>query len=251
MKKESANNIKLGVFISTGLLLFLFAIYSIGKQQRLFGSTFTIGALFYDVNGLQIGHNVRFSGITIGTVNNISIISDSLVKVEMIIEEDKRKFIKKDANAVIGSEGLMGNKVVNILPGAGKEVISHNDLILSDKSIDIDNLLRSIQTTANNMEIITGNLAEISQLTLSGKGILGTLLMDSIIPKHIAKSLKNINEGAKGFQENMEAAKDNILLRRHFKRKEKEKKKKENQLDEKKKSNKIRDFFRRKNDDNN
>lgn len=85
MKTGTAAKIKLGLFVSLGVLLFMIAIYSIGKRQRLFGTTFTISSIFYDVSGLQIGNNVRFSGITLGTVNNIRIISDSLVKVDMII----------------------------------------------------------------------------------------------------------------------------------------------------------------------
>ena len=80
---------------------------------------FVLSGVFKDVAGLQAGNNVRFSGINVGTVENISIVSDTSVRVEILIDESTRKFIKKDAVASIGSEGLMGNKILIINPGTG------------------------------------------------------------------------------------------------------------------------------------
>ena len=108
----------------------LSAIYFIGEKQQLFRSTFRLTGVFKDVGGLQAGNNVRLSGINVGTVKNIIIISDSSVKVGILIDESTRKFIKKDAVAIIGSEGLMGNKVLIINPGTGgKKEIENNDVI--------------------------------------------------------------------------------------------------------------------------
>src|SRR4051812_28244697 len=114
MEKETGYRIRLGIFVSIGVALLIVTIYVIGKKQNLFGTTFKVSGIFHNVSGLQVGSNVRFSGISIGTVENIEIITDSTVRVDMILEEKTRKFIKKDAKASIGSEGLMGNKIVNI-----------------------------------------------------------------------------------------------------------------------------------------
>ena len=103
MKKNSTNKIKLGIFVSLGLVVLILAIYFIGEKQLLFKNTFRLSAVFEDVGGLQIGNNVRLSGINIGTVENISLISDTSVSVEVLIDENTRKFIKKDAVASIGS----------------------------------------------------------------------------------------------------------------------------------------------------
>ena len=119
MKKNSANKIKLGIFVSLGLVVLILAIYYIGEKQLLFQSTFRLTGVFTDVGGLQAGNNVRLSGISIGTVESISLISDTTVRVEIVIDESSRKFIKKDAIATIGSEGLIGNKVLVINPGTG------------------------------------------------------------------------------------------------------------------------------------
>ncbi len=61
MKKDTGNRIKLGIFISLGLVAFILGIYFIGKRQQLFRSTFHISGVFQDVGGLQEGNNVRLS----------------------------------------------------------------------------------------------------------------------------------------------------------------------------------------------
>jgi len=119
MKKDAGSTIKLGVFISLGVAVLILGIYFIGEKQQIFKKTFRVSGVFRDVAGLQEGNNVRFSGINVGTVDNIRIASDSSVRVEILIGEGTRQFIKKDAVASIGSEGLMGNKILVITPGTG------------------------------------------------------------------------------------------------------------------------------------
>src|SRR5690242_14400411 len=99
MKKETGNRIRLGVFVTAGIVLLFIAIYYIGQRQRLFANTFSIRGIFEDVNGLQPGNNVRFAGINVGTVESIEIISDTSVIVTMIIDKPTKKFIKTDSKA--------------------------------------------------------------------------------------------------------------------------------------------------------
>ena len=71
MEKTTSEKLRLGVFMIVGSLLFVGAIYLVGDRQNLFGKTFTISANFNNVNGLQPGNNVRYSGINVGTVKTI------------------------------------------------------------------------------------------------------------------------------------------------------------------------------------
>ena len=117
MKKASNYIWKLGMFVLIGITLFIATIYFIGKSQNLFGSNFNLKSRFKNVSGLKEGNNVQFSGIDVGTIKSIQFISDSLVEVDFSIEENVRKFIKTDAITSIGSDGLMGDKVLTISPG--------------------------------------------------------------------------------------------------------------------------------------
>ena len=120
MSKEPGSKWKLGMFVTIGLVLFAGTIYFVGKQKNLFGSTFHLTAKFKSAGGLKEGNNVRFFGINIGTVNSVKL-TDSFVTVDLVIKNDVQPFIKTDATATIGSDGLMGDKVLTIMPGASSQ----------------------------------------------------------------------------------------------------------------------------------
>ncbi len=228
MTKNIESKIKLGIFVSIGIVLFTVGIYFIGDRQQLFSSTFRIKAVFKDVNGLKVGNNVQFSGINVGTIEKIEIISDTSVSVDIVIEENTRKFIKKDATAFIGSEGLMGNKIMNITPGTnGEKSIENNNYIKTSIPVNIDDILVKIKVTADNAAIISDQLAEILIQVNSGNGTIGRLLQDSTIADNINETIINLKRGTQGLDENMEAAKHNILLKGYFKDKEREEEKKQ------------------------
>lgn len=226
MSKEYTYTWKLGMFVSIGLLLFVLTIYFVGKQQNLFGDTFKLKSQFKNVSGLEVGNNVRFSGITIGTIEEIILTNDSTVLVTMVIEGDIQKFIKKDAKAAIGSEGLMGDKVLTIIPGThSSKVVEDNAIIGSIASIEMDDLMKSVKTSVDNAGIITEELAVFSHNMNHGDGLLSTLIKDKKTAASLEKTIKNIQSASKGLDENMDAAKENFLLRGYFRRKEKEEEK--------------------------
>jgi phospholipid/cholesterol/gamma-HCH transport system substrate-binding protein len=180
MIKKAATHIKLGIFVMIGVVLFAAAIYVVGMNQQLFTKTFHISGVFSDVSGLQAGNNVRFSGITVGIIQRIKMESDTTVRVDMSINEDVRRFIKEDAEGLIGTESLMGNKVLIISPGSNNlPEIKDGDVIRTSPPMDMDRLMGTVKTTSDNLAVITGDLAEIVHTIREGKGTIGQLLMDS------------------------------------------------------------------------
>ncbi|HEY3295347.1 MAG TPA: MlaD family protein [bacterium] len=180
MIKKATTHIKLGIFITIGFVLFAVAIYVVGMNQQLFNRTFHISGIFNDVSGLQAGNNVRFSGITVGIIQRIKMESDTTVRVDASINEDVRRFIKKDAVAVIGTESLMGNKVLVITPGTSNlPEIEDGDTLKTNAPMNIDQLMGTVKKTNDNLAVITGDLADIVHSIREGKGTIGQLLMDS------------------------------------------------------------------------
>ena len=213
MKKDAGSTIKLGVFISLGVAVLILGIYFIGEKQQIFRRTFRTSGVFKDVAGLQEGNNVRFSGINVGTVDNIRIVSDSSVRVEILIGEGTRQFIKKDAVASIGSEGLMGNKVLVITPGTGgQKEIENNDSIGTVQPINLDDLFTSLKTTIDNTNDITSDLASITGNIQAGKGTIGRLLMNHSDAEKFDSVLVNLKEGSSNFRNLTEKAKKSWLL---------------------------------------
>ena len=201
MKKITSNKIRLGIFISIGIAVFISGIYFIGERQQLFRSTFRVSGIFRDVAGLQAGNNVRFSGINVGTVEDIKIVSDTSVRVEIMIDENIRKFIKKDAFASIGSEGLMGNKILIINPGTGgKKEIENNDIVETAQPIDLDDIMMSLKKTIDNSSDITNNLTKITGNIQSGEGTIGRLLMNKSVAQNFDSSIVDLKQGLSGLK---------------------------------------------------
>lgn len=221
--KKTGNKIRLGIFVSISVTLFIATIYFIGQRQQLFGTTFRISGIFKDISGLQAGNNVRFSGINVGTVEGLEQITDTTVRVYMVIDGHTQKFIKSNARASIGSDGLMGNKIVIITPGScGAKEIANNEVIQTTMPINMDEIFAKLKVTSDNAAAMTGDLAAIMGTMRSGKGTIGMLLMDTVFAQTLTDALINIKQGAGGFKQNMEAAKHNFFLKGFFKKKEKD-----------------------------
>ncbi|MFA6582350.1 MAG: MlaD family protein, partial [Paludibacter sp.] len=121
MENHTQNfKIRLGLFVAAGLGLFVLAIFIIGKQKNLFNPVFKLTTTFSNVSGLQVGNNVRFSGINVGTVDNIVLINDTAVRVDLMIKKDVWQFIKSDCKVTIGSEGIIGDKLLILTQGSSE-----------------------------------------------------------------------------------------------------------------------------------
>jgi phospholipid/cholesterol/gamma-HCH transport system substrate-binding protein len=227
--------VRLGLFIAGGLMLFVIAIFLIGKQKNLFVRVYKLTTTFYNVSGLQVGNNVRFSGINVGTVENIKIINDSTVQVDMLIAQSVQQFIKVDCEAAIGSAGIIGDRVLIITQGSpDASQAKEGQQIGSKEPVESDAIMASLQVTADNAMIVSDQLAEIMIKLNSGDGTLGRLIQDSTIAENINQTILNLKRSSKGLDENMNAAKENFLLKGYFNRKEKEADKIKKNIEEKK-----------------
>ena len=214
--------VRLGMFIAGGIALFVLAIFIIGKQKNLFNPVFKVTTTFYNVSGLQVGNNIRFSGINVGTVNNISIVNDSTVEVELLIRKNVRQFIKSDCEVAMGSEGLIGDRLLIITQGSTEApLVKDGQQLISKEPVEMDAIMASLQVTAVNATIISGQLAEIMTHINSGNGTLGRLIKDSTIAENLNQTVSNLKKSSKGLDENMNAAKENFLFRGYYKRREK------------------------------
>ena len=237
MEKNTNNKIKLGILVTTGLVLFVIGIYFIGRKQQLFSSTFKISGVFKDISGLEVGNNVRFAGINIGVIDNIEMIADTAVRVDLMIVNKAKKFIKKDSKVTIGSDGLMGSKLVLLLPGtAATKQIQENDFIATVIPPSLDDIMGKLKTSLTNISVITDDFTAIMSNMRAGKGAMGKLFMDPKMAKNLDQTIVNIKEGAGGFKQNMDAVGHNFLLRGYIKKQERKKQKELDRIKEEQKA---------------
>jgi phospholipid/cholesterol/gamma-HCH transport system substrate-binding protein len=190
MKQTTSQKIRLGLFVIIGLLIFIVAVYFIGDKQKMFGKTNHLKAVFNNVNGLQIGNNVRYSGVNSGTVRGINMVNDSVIEVDMIIDKTLFSHIKKDAVAIIGSDGLVGSMIINIIPGKGAALpVEPGDEIKSLNRVLTDEMLNTLGITNRNAANLTKDLLEITTEINKGKGTVGLLIKDSLLAKDLKETM--------------------------------------------------------------
>lgn len=193
MERSSVEKVRLGIFVILGTALLVVAAYLIGNRQNMFGATFTIHAVFKNVNGLQKANNVRYSGINVGTVKRLHMINDSTICVSMILQENIIKHIKTDAIATIGSDGLVGSMIVNILPGNGQApLVSSGDTITSYSRIGAEDMLSTLNKTGENAALLTADLLQITEALKRGQGTLGRLLNDTVMARNLEHTIQNL-----------------------------------------------------------
>lgn len=202
MEKTTSQKIQLGFLVIIGILIFILAVYFIGNKQKMFGKTNHLYSVFNNVSGLQLGNNVRYSGINAGTVRGIKMINDTTIKVDMIIDKAIFSFIKKDAVAIIGSDGLVGNMIINIFPGKGTEFpVQPGDKIRSMSRIRTDDMLNTLGVTNKNAAQLTSDLLKITTEITKGKGTVGLLIKDTLLSANLKETMNYLKTTGKGTSE--------------------------------------------------
>lgn len=198
MERTTSQKIRLGLFVIIGLLIFILAIYFIGDKQKMFGKTNHLETVFNNVNGLQLGNSVRYSGISVGTVRGIEMKNDTTIRVDMIIDKAIFPYIKKDAVATISSDGLVGNMIISISPGKGNEPsVEPGDEIPSNNRIRTEDMMNTLSVTNKNAAKLTANLLKITNEIIEGKGTLGLLLNDTLMSKDLRETMRYLKSTTK------------------------------------------------------
>ena len=230
MKTTGSQKLKIGLFTFVGIMVLAFIIFFIGNKRNLFSSTFNVYGTFKNVNGLNVGNNVRFAGINVGVVEAITIITDTTVRVDLTLNNSVEKFIKKDAKMSIGSDGLVGDKLIVISSGGvlSTQMVKNGDQLQSVAPFDADKLIAKLTGIADNAGTLIQNLASITGKVNSGKGSLGRLLnndkmandLDATV-KQAKTTMANVHKTTSTLNEDLTAAQHNFLLKGFFNKKKK------------------------------
>jgi phospholipid/cholesterol/gamma-HCH transport system substrate-binding protein len=199
MKKDTTQNIKLGIFVIMGSILLVFTVYFIGSKKDLFQNTSKISSVFKNVSGLQIGNNVRLSGVNVGTVRGIKILSDTAIVVDMFIDDKTFHLIKKNSIATISSDGLVGSMILDIRPGnePSNEIVKPGDTIQSINRIPTSEMMRTLRITNKNAALLTKDLLKITNAINNGEGVMGALLKDDKLTENIKQTFSNLEQTSK------------------------------------------------------
>lgn len=193
MENQDINrSLKVGAFVLGGIVIFLSALFYLGREGNMFNKTFTVSAVFKNVEGLKEGDNVWLSGVKIGTVKRVQIISEGQVIVSLSLKDKQNEFIKKNATAFVGSDGFVGNKIVIIRPGTVLAMIEDNDTINALSPTDTQELFNIAKEVGVNARAISDDIKLISNRLNKGEGIFGELLREGPVAIELRQAIGSI-----------------------------------------------------------
>lgn len=191
-QRTAANHVRLGLFVLAGLACLVVTLFLLGRQQNLFSRSMNLEADFRNVSGLLTGNNVRLGGIPVGTVRRIQIINDSTIRVTMNLNRDVQPYVRRNTVATIGTDGLVGNTIINLeaRPGAASPV-QPGDRLPSSVPVGIDEMLSTLNVSNRNLIGITQDLRQITR-KLNGSDALWQLLDDQQLATDARRSLRSM-----------------------------------------------------------
>jgi phospholipid/cholesterol/gamma-HCH transport system substrate-binding protein len=203
---ESSNKriIVVGLFIFFGLLFLLAGILTIGNLRDTFTKKMKLTAFFDDVNGLQSGSNIWFSGVKVGTVKKVLFYGESKVEVILNLDENVQQYIRKDAKVKISTDGLIGNKILVIYGGSRKAgPVEDKDTLGVEQLLSTEDIMKTLQQNNKNILVITENFKTVSKKIADGQGSIGKLLHDETLYDNILSTTVSLQKASAKAQQMM------------------------------------------------
>ncbi|MVT09914.1 MlaD family protein [Chitinophaga tropicalis] len=197
--KETSNrrSVIVGIFIFIGLLIVLVGVLALGGQKKAFVKAIQVTAIFSNVSGVQAGNIVWYSGVKVGSVKKITFLTHDSIEVLMNIEKSSAPFIRKDVVAKIGSDGLVGNKIIALSGGTDKaRPIQDGDHLGVSVALSPDDIMNTLQENNKQLLGITSNLQTVSKKIVEGEGTLGKLLTDESLYNSLALTAAALQKSA-------------------------------------------------------
>lgn len=186
-----------GIFVFLGIVFLVLGILVIGNLKDTFKRKAEIFTLFDDVGGLQVGNNIWFSGVKIGSISDLQFYAESKVKVGMKIDVKSRPFIHKDAFVKLGTDGLIGNKILIIYGGTpGSPAVETGDTLKTEKTFSSEEMINTLQENNKNLFSITSDLKIITSQIAKGEGSVGKFMNDDAMYNHLTAASQSLQNAA-------------------------------------------------------
>lgn len=188
-----------GFFIAGATLILAGGILTIGDLNDTFTRRIVVHAVFREVNGLQEGDNVWFSGMKVGIVGTLGFDEQSMVSVEMNVDKAAAQHIHQDALAKIGSDGIIGSQIVVIYGGTNSApTLTEGTILEIGETVSTEAVMTMLQENNVNLLAITTDLRTITGKLARGEGTVGKLIADETLYDSVAKTADTLGEAAVG-----------------------------------------------------
>jgi phospholipid/cholesterol/gamma-HCH transport system substrate-binding protein len=200
-------NLKIGILLMLAIAAMLWASFS-GGGTSIFERKGHFVCYFRNVSGLVSGSPVWMSGVEVGNVRSVDFVNlDSLRHVKVVCRVKKAiwPMLTEDAEVMLGTIGLIGDKYVEIIPGSkGTQMIKEMDVIRTREAGDAAAVFKAgkealgeVRSAADNLDILLGRMTR-------GEGTLGKLATDTLLYRNLTRLVANLTQLTLDLQQNQE-----------------------------------------------
>ena len=194
------DQLKVGLVILIALGIGAMAIFTLNQRFAFFHERYIIYAFVPTANGLRQGGLVQVGGQLAGTVKDIEFLAvdnDTLHNLRIILEIDKelQDQVRSDSRGQLKTQGLLGDKVLDITPGTlkGQELGDGDTLAMSD-ALDYERVIAQASAAVGDMVQLTKDLREITGGIVRGEGTLGMLVTNRSLYDELTSTLSRTNQ---------------------------------------------------------
>lgn len=180
--------VRVAALVLVGTLMLVYAIFQVGKLFDVFASRYELRALVPSALGLREGAPVTLAGQRIGQVSSIDFIpvdrrsGGANLEITLAVNENVREQIRRDSRAFFRTQGLLGDKYVDIAPGtAGAAILQPGDTLAVGETVDIEQFMERAAGAIDEAQVIVTDLREVTRGLATGDGTIGQLLTDEAL----------------------------------------------------------------------
>ncbi len=194
MKRKAVPLLRIGMFVLAGFIILIVFIFYLGSQQKLFSSTSELTAHFQTVSNLRPGAEVDMVGINIGSVKTIRLPQNSRdsVVVTLKVLTDALKLIHTDSKAIITTQGLIGDKLIDItMGGDSTKSVPPGTTLPGQAPQDFSKIYDTLSATVSQLDSVAKQATLLVQKMANGNGTIGKLVNDSSLYNNMSEMAAN------------------------------------------------------------
>lgn len=200
-KQLTWTDLRVGLFVLAGAVLLAVVIFYVTGGSG-WGPKYQLHAYLPEVDGLTVGAPVRVDGVDVGNVERILIAppkagqgtsKDRNIEIEMRIQKTYEDYIRSDSSAALITEGLLGNRYVDIDRGYVGRVLVNGDEIPGREEKALKEVVARSADLMDSLSSITAQANEVLLDVRNGRGSLGKFMIDPTAYNHLNASLENVD----------------------------------------------------------
>jgi phospholipid/cholesterol/gamma-HCH transport system substrate-binding protein len=200
-KQLTWTELRVGLFVLAATVLLVVVIFYVTGAGAL-GPKYRLHAFLPEVDGLTVGAPVRVNGVDVGNVEKIVIaplkpteraVQGRSIEVDLRIQKSAQDYIRADSSAGLITEGLLGNRYVDIDRGFVGRVLQNNEEIPGREEKALKEVVERSADMMENLNTITKQAGDVLTDIRNGRGSLGKFLVDEEAYKRLNSSLGNLD----------------------------------------------------------